>query len=76
MKDETISSKHKLVKAIVKGAVRRTPLPFTAQIKATPEVSYKESRTVSPIPKWKPDRPAVAPGLEYSGFNKTTTKQY
>ena len=72
--------KHKILRSVVRGedreAKRQTILPFSRTLRAQPTVGYKESRTTSPIPSPKVDKPSVAPGLEHSGFAKTTTKQY
>jgi hypothetical protein len=55
---------------------RKTLQPELRTVKATPEASQKEFKTISPIPPLKPDKPAVAPGLEYSGFSKNNIKKY
>jgi len=74
------TKKHRILQNVVRGenrpAKRETILPFANTLKAQPKVDFKEAKILSPIPKGKPDKPAVAPCLEYSGFSKYTTKQY
>ena len=67
---------HDVVDEALKKAKRITIQPENRTIKTPVKVSFKESRTVSPIPPLIPDKPAVAPGIEYSGFNRTSIKKY
>lgn len=50
---------HKPAKRVTKQPDLRTP-------PVRPEVSLKESRTKTPIPRLKPDPVSVAPGIEYA----------
>jgi hypothetical protein len=74
--DKKYKSLRTIVNEARRGAERVTRPINTRTPSAQPHVSFKESRTVSPIPRGKPDKPMVAPALEYSGFSKTSTKKY